>query len=82
MGANTRFLTLLGYRLEQLKGQEWLERLLPNDAALTLRHSIKSGQHEIGERTTVIIKADGSWNRVNLEIRVNKKMGIVSVRAN
>lgn len=80
IGANARFLALTGYRIEQLRGREWLERLLPENTALTLRHRFKSAQPEIGAFQTVMVKADGSWSDVTLEIHVDTKMGIVTAR--
>ena len=80
VGANARFLSLTGYRIEQLGGQEWLERILPNNSALMLRHRFKNGRREVDAFQTVIVKADGSWSDVVLEIHVDKKMGIVSAR--
>ncbi len=81
IGANERFLTLSGYRLSQLRGQLWTERLLPSETALRLTHLLRtSDQKEITDFSASFIKADGDWLEVVLDIKFDNGLGITVVR--
>lgn len=80
LGANNAFLALTGYDASDLKGQEWLSRLLPDEEATRLRHRLKISSMDIRAYPAVMIKADGSWISVVLDISNGKKVGIVSMR--
>jgi PAS domain S-box-containing protein len=80
LGTNDALLSLTGYRASQLKGQVWFERLLADEQALCLRHTLQKRSPGTYTVHTHMIKADGSWRAVVLDIGSEGKMGIVSVR--
>jgi len=79
-GCNVAFERLTGYTLSDLKGQEWSARLLPDETALQLRHSLQNSTENPLRFSAVLIKADGAWLPAVLEIQHEKNMGIVNVR--
>lgn len=79
IGTNAAFKQLSGYEERHLVGQVWFERLLGDDAAVSLRHKMHTHPDEIVAFDTVLIMHDGEGLKCRVHCRMQHGTGVVAV---